>query len=101
MVVFLAAITVALLGYSAYKDLTIEAFPDPTDTSVQIITIYPGQPAEEVERRGSIPLEPGLNGGPGTIHQRSIPLFGLSVVTMTFEDGVDILDARQQIFERM
>ena len=99
--VFLAAITVLLLGYSSYRDLTIEAFPDPTDTSVQIITIYPGQPAEEVERRVSIPLERALNGVPGTIHQRSISLFGLSVVTMTFEDGVDILDARQQIFEHM
>ena len=101
MVVFLAAIVIALLGYSAFKDLTIEAFPDPTDTSVQVITIYPGQPAEEVERRVSIPLERALNGVPGMIHQRSISLFGLSVVTMTFEDGVDILDARQQIFEHM
>ncbi len=101
MLVFIAAITIAILGYSAFKDLTIEAFPDPTDTSVQVITIYPGQPAEEVERRVSIPLERAFNGVPGTIHQRSISLFGLSVVTMTFEDGVDILNARQQIFERM
>ena len=101
MLVFIAAITIAFLGYSAYKDLTIEAFPDPTDTSVQVITIYPGQPAEEVERRISIPLERALNGVPGTIHQRSISLFGLSVVTMTFEDGVDVLEARQQMFERL
>jgi cobalt-zinc-cadmium resistance protein CzcA len=101
MLVFIAAVTVAFLGYSAYKDLTIEAFPDPTDTSVQVITIYPGQPAEEVERRVSIPLERALNGVPGMIHQRSISLFGLSVVTMTFEDGVDVLQARQQMSERM
>ncbi len=101
MLVFIAAITIGVMGYSAFKDLTIEAFPDPTDTSVQVITIYPGQPAEEVERRISIPLERALNGVPGTIHQRSISLFGLSVLTMTFEDGVDILEARQQMFERM
>jgi cobalt-zinc-cadmium resistance protein CzcA len=101
LIVFLGAFALLALGYSAYSDLTIEAFPDPTDTSVQVITIYPGQPAEEVERRISIPLERALNGVPGTIHQRSISLFGLSVVTMTFEDNVDILDARQQIFERM
>jgi cobalt-zinc-cadmium resistance protein CzcA len=101
MLVFIGAVTVAFLGYSAYKDLTIEAFPDPTDTSVQVITIYPGQPAEEVERRVSIPLERALNGVPGMIHQRSISLFGLSVVTMTFEDGVDVLQARQQMMERM
>ncbi|HTR52045.1 MAG TPA: efflux RND transporter permease subunit [Kofleriaceae bacterium] len=101
MLVFVGALTLAAMGYSAYKDLTIEAFPDPTDTSVQVITLYPGQPAEEVERRVSIPLERALNGVPGTIHQRSISLFGLSVVTMTFEDGIDILDARQQMFERL
>lgn len=101
MLVFIAAITIAIMGYSAYKDLTIEAFPDPTDTSVQVITIYPGQPAEEVERRVSIPLERALNGVPGMIHQRSISLFGLSIVTMTFEDGIDVLQARQQMMERM
>ena len=101
MVAFVAAIAVVAFGYTAYKDLTIEAFPDPTDTSVQVITIYPGQPAEEVERRISIPLERTLNGVPGTIHQRSISLFGLSIVTLTFEDNVDVLQARQQIVERM
>src|ERR1700743_3185744 len=94
-------IAVAIIAHSPFSHLTSEAFPDPTDTQVQIITIYPGQPAEEVERRISIPLERALNGVPGTIHQRSISLFGLSVVTMTFEDGVDVLSARQQIFERM
>ena len=101
MMVFIAAIAVLAFGYTAYQDLTIEAFPDPTDTSVQVITIYPGQPAEEVERRISIPLERALNGVPGTIHQRSISLFGLSIVTLTFEDTVDVLAARQQIVERM
>src|SRR5579862_7105114 len=101
MLVFIGAVTIAAMGYSSYKDLTIEAFPDPTDTSVQVITLYPGQPAEEVERRISIPLERALNGVPGTIHQRSISLFGLSVITMTFEDGVDALQARQQMNERM
>ena len=101
MVVFVAAIAIIAFGYTAYQDLTIEAFPDPTDTSVQVITIYAGQPAEEVERRISIPLERALNGVPGTIHQRSISLFGLSIVTLTFEDSVDVLQARQQIVERM
>ena len=101
LAVFVFIGTLALLGWSAYRDLTIEAFPDPTDTSVQIITLYPGQPAEEVERRISIPLERAENGVPGTIHQRSVSLFGLSVVTMTFEDGIDVLQARQQITERI
>ena len=101
LVVFVGALTLALAGWYAYQNLTIEAFPDPTDTQVQIITLYPGQPAEEVERRISIPLERALNGVPGTIRQRSISLFGLSLVTLTFEDGVDVLAARQQIMERI
>jgi cobalt-zinc-cadmium resistance protein CzcA len=101
LVVIIAALAFAVGGYYAYKNLTIEAFPDPTDTQVQIIALYPGQPAEEVERRISIPLERALNGVPGTIRQRSISLFGLSLVTLTFEDGIDVMQARQQITERI
>jgi cobalt-zinc-cadmium resistance protein CzcA len=101
LVVFILAIATAAVGWYAYKNLTIEAFPDPTDTQVQVITIYPGQPSEEVERRVSIPLERALNGVPGLFRLRSISLFGLSLVTLTFEDGIDPLIARQQIVERI
>ncbi|HEY4176096.1 MAG TPA: efflux RND transporter permease subunit [Kofleriaceae bacterium] len=99
--VFIMAIALAAAGWFAYKNLTIEAFPDPTDTQVQIITNYNGQPTEEMERRVSIPLERALNGVPGLYRLRSISLFGLSLVTLTFEDGVDPLIARQQIMERI
>ncbi|HSD91025.1 MAG TPA: efflux RND transporter permease subunit, partial [Kofleriaceae bacterium] len=99
--VFIMAIALGCAGWYAYSNLTIEAFPDPTDTQVQIITIYPGQPTEEIERRVSIPLERALNGTPGLYRLRSISLFGLSLVTLTFEDGVDPLVARQQIMERI
>ena len=101
LAVIALAIVVAVVGYKAFSDLTIEAFPDPTDAQVQIITLYPGQPSEEVERRVSIPLERALNGVPGTIRQRSISLFGLSLVTLTFAEGVDTLVARQQVIERI
>jgi CzcA family heavy metal efflux pump len=101
LLVFIMAIAVACGGYYAYSNLTIEAFPDPTDTQVQLITIYNGQPSEEVERRVSIPLERALNGVPGLYRLRSISLFGLSQLTLTFEDGVDPLIARQQINERI
>jgi cobalt-zinc-cadmium resistance protein CzcA len=101
----LAAFVLAavLLGWGlyAYKNLTIEAFPDPTDTQVQVITLFPGQPTEEVERRVSLPLERALNGTPKLSRLRSISLFGLSFVTMTFEDGTEPLLARQQVVERM
>ncbi|HEY4058254.1 MAG TPA: efflux RND transporter permease subunit, partial [Kofleriaceae bacterium] len=97
----LAAITLLVVGFFAFRDLTIEAFPDPTDTQVQIITTYAGQPAEEIERKVSIPIERALNGVPGTIRQRSVSLFGLSVVTLTFDDATNPLEARQQIMERL
>src|SRR5215475_1778891 len=95
------AFVLAGWGFYAYSNLTIEAFPDPTDTQVQIITQFPGQPTEEVERRVSLPLERALNGVPGLFRLRSISLLGLSLVTLTFEDGVDPLIARQQIMERI
>ena len=101
LLVFILAVFVAAAGYYSYSNLTIEAFPDPTDTQVQVITIYAGQPSEEVERRVSIPLERALNGVPGLFRLRSISLFGLSLVTLTFEDGVEPLVARQQIMERI
>ncbi|HYP87919.1 MAG TPA: efflux RND transporter permease subunit, partial [Polyangiaceae bacterium] len=97
---FLLALVMGALGIYAYKNLTIEAFPDPTDAQVQLITLFPGQPAEEVERRVSLPLERALNGTPGLAQLRSISLFGLSFVTMTFDDGVDVARARQQTIER-
>src|SRR3954467_7747610 len=98
---FLLAAVIGAAGYYSYSHLTVEAFPDPTDTQVQVITTYNGQPSEEVERRVSIPLERALNGVPGLYRLRSISLFGLSLVTLTFEDGVEPLVARQQIMERI
>src|SRR4029077_16882414 len=88
-------------GLFAFKNLTIEAFPDPTDTQVQVITLFSGQPTEEVERRVSLPLERALNGSPGIFRLRSISRFGPSVGTLTFDDTVDALRARQQVVERL
>src|SRR5947199_8547993 len=98
---FVFAVTLGVLGFFAFRDLTVEAFPDPTDTQVQVITLFSGQPTEEVERRVSIPLERVLNGVPGLFRLRSISLFGLSFVTLTFEDGIEPLLARQQVLERL
>ena len=99
-VVFASAV-VAVLGYVSFKDLTIEAFPDPTDTQVTVITLFDGQPAEEVERQIGLPLERALNGVPGMTRLRNLSMFGLSQVTLTFGDGVDGLWARQQVLERL
>src|ERR1043165_3869332 len=98
---FVLAAVLGGWGYYAFKHLTIEAFPDPTDTQVQVISLFPGQPTEEVERRVSLPLERALNGAPGLVRLRSISLFGLSFVTMTFDDAADPIVARHTVTERM
>ncbi len=92
---------VAVWGLYAFSGLTIEAFPDPTDTQVNIITLNSGQPAEEMERQVSVPIERVVNGMPGLARVRAINLFGLSFVTLTFRDGTDVLVARQQTMERL
>src|SRR5258708_38256561 len=98
---FVFAVLLAVVGYFSYRDLTIEAFPDPTDTQVQVISRFPGAPTEEIERRVSIPIERALNGTPGLFRLRSISLFGLSFVTLTFEDGVELTSARQRVLEKI
>ncbi len=86
------AIVVALLigficiGVDAFRELPVEAYPDVTNVSVQIITLFPGHAAEEVERLVTIPLENVMNGIPKRVSMRSISLFGLSQITLVFED---------------
>src|SRR5438445_10500057 len=84
-----------------FTKLKIEAFPDVTNVQVMVISLYPGQAAEEVERKVTIPVERTLVGVPRVLVQRSITSFGLSQVIVTFEDGVDIYFARQQVAERL
>ncbi|MBI3786335.1 MAG: efflux RND transporter permease subunit, partial [Deltaproteobacteria bacterium] len=95
------SLVVAVAGLTAFRGLTIEAFPDPTDTQVNVITLFSGQPTEEVERQIGLPIERALNGTPGLMRLRNLSLFGLSYVTLTFEDGVDALFARSQVLERL
>ena len=66
-----------------------------------MITLYPGQAAEEIEKQVTIPVERALTGTPRVLIQRSITSFGLSQVILTFEDDVDIYWARQQVSERL
>lgn len=99
-VVFFAGV-VLILGVVSFQQLTIEAFPDPTDTQVNVITLFDGQPTEEVERQIGLPLERALNGTPNMTRLRNLSMFGLSMVTLTFRDGTDGLWARQQVLERL
>lgn len=91
----------AVLGVYSLARLKIEAFPDVTNVQVMVISLYPGQAAEEVEKQVTIPLERALFGVPRVLVQRSITSFGLSQVILTFEDDVDIYFARQQVAERL
>src|SRR3954463_10660391 len=91
----------ALFGTYILGKLKIEAFPDVTNVQVMVITLYPGQAAEEIEKQVTIPVERALVGLPNVLVQRSITSFGLSQVIVTFEDGVDIYFARQQVAERL
>src|SRR5438874_13010992 len=99
--VLFVSLVVAFWGWVSFKDLTIEAFPDPTDTQVNVITLFNGQPTEEVERQIGLPLERALNGTPGLSRLRNLSMFGLSYVTLTFNEGADGLAARAQVLERL
>src|SRR3954471_12932216 len=90
-----------LFGIHTFSKLKIEAFPDVTNVQVMVISLYPGQAAEEIEKQVTIPVERALVGLPNVLVQRSITSFGLSQVIVTFEDGVDIYFARQQVAERL
>lgn len=99
--VLLFTVIVFCWGLYALTGLTIEAFPDPSDTQVNVITRHEGQSPEEIERQISIPIERAANGIPGLARTRSINLLGLSYVTLTFRDGIDVLQARAQTLERL
>lgn len=94
-------VVIALLGAHAYLETPIEAYPDVTNTQVTVITLMPGYAPEEVERQVTIPLERSLNGTPGMMQMRSQSLFGLSLITLTFNDGVDSFHSRTLITERL
>ncbi len=84
-------------GALAFKALPIEAYPDVADTWVQVITQWPGHAAEEVERQITVPIEIQLNGVPGHTHLRSLSEFGLSVVTVLFDEKTTPFVARQNV----
>ena len=83
-------------GVNAFRHLPVEAYPDVTNISVQVITLFPGHAAEEVERLVTIPIENQMNGIPKRTSIRSISLFGLSQVTITFEDDANVDFVRNQ-----
>jgi cobalt-zinc-cadmium resistance protein CzcA len=100
---FVILITCLLIGAGSWalKRLPVDAYPDLSPPLVEIITQWPGHAAEEVERLITVPAERGMTGIPKTTNIRSISLYGLSDVVLTFENNTDSYFARQEVFNRL
>ncbi len=96
-IVLIATLAMVILGIYYYQRLPIDAVPDITNVQVQINTEAPGYSPLEVEQRITFPIETAMTGIPNLLETRSISRYGLSQVTVIFEDGTDIHFARQLI----
>lgn len=96
-------LTVVLIGVGArsLNRLPVDAYPDLSPPMVEVITQWPGHATEEIERLITVPAEREMNGLPRLTTSRSISLYGLSDVILTFENGTDDYFARQQVFNRL
>ncbi len=101
LIVYFSVALIAALGFYAFTQLPIEAYPDLVNTEVQIISQWQGRSAEEMEKFVTIPIETEMNGIPHLQSLRSISLFGLSVLTLTFDEGADDFFARSQVIEKL
>lgn len=101
LVVILAWAGIAIAGVVAFRRLPMDAFPDTTPVQVQINTVAPALSPLEIERQATALVEQAIGGLPGLSEVRSLSRFGLSQVTVTFEDGTDIWLARQVVGERL
>jgi cobalt-zinc-cadmium resistance protein CzcA len=100
LVVFVSLLVVGF-GVYAYLKLPIDAFPDVTNIQVDVVSYANGLSAVEIERSVTYPIEMSMRGLPKVKQMRSVTKFGLSLVTIVFEDNVDIYFARQLVFERL
>ena len=90
-----------LVGIWSLKRLPVDAYPDVSSPGVELTAQWPGHAAEEVERLITVPIETEMNGLPNLVVTRSVSLYGLSNIRMTFTDATDLYFARQQVFERL
>ncbi len=99
ILLFIAALVGA--GIYSMRQLAVDAVPDITNNQVQVVTTSPSLAAEEVERFITYPLEMAMGHIPGVTEVRSISRFGLSVITVVFEDDIPVLDTRQYVQEQI
>ena len=98
---FAVFVILGVVGWFCWRALSIDAYPDIADTTVQIVTQVPGLAAEEIEQQITIPIERAVSGIPSMKVMRSKNTFGLSTVIVVFDDGVDDYWARQLIQARL
>jgi cobalt-zinc-cadmium resistance protein CzcA len=98
-----ALLTLILIGTGVWslQRLPVDAYPDLSSPMVELITQWPGHTSEEVERQITVPSEIEMNGLPGATVTRSISLYGLSNLVITYKDGTDRNAARQEVFNRL
>src|SRR6202162_818424 len=100
-VVLMFALLVVVAGAISFRRMPVDAYPDLSPPMVELITQWPGHAAEEVERLATLPLELAMNGSPHLAVMRSISLYGLSDIRLTFDESTDPYFARQEVFQRI
>jgi cobalt-zinc-cadmium resistance protein CzcA len=99
--VLVITLLMIVAGAESFRRMPVDAYPDLSPPMVELITQWPGHAAEEVERLTTLPLELAMNGTPNLKFMRSISLYGLSDVRLTFDESVDSYFARQLVFQRL
>ncbi len=101
LVVLLLAVALAAIGVYSFLHINVEAYPDPAPPTVEVVALFPGASAEEVERQVTIPLEVTLAGMPGLHAMNTKTVFGLSDIKMLFDYGFEYKEARQETINRL
>jgi heavy metal efflux system protein len=101
LLVWVLTLGLIVYGYFSWTQMTVEAYPDISDVTVQVTTQVPGLAAEEIEQQVTTPLERALSNTPGLVTIRSSSTFALSLITLVFKDGTDDYFARQRVNERI
>src|ERR1700719_3172437 len=99
--VLMLVLLVSIAGALSFQRMPVDAYPDLSPPIVEVITQWPGRASEEIERLITVPVEKEMNGIPQMTTIRSISLYGLSDVILTFRNGTDNYFARQQAFNRL
>jgi cobalt-zinc-cadmium resistance protein CzcA len=101
LLILLMVVFIVAGGAISFHHMPVDAYPDLSPPMVEIITQWPGHAAEEIERLVTVPTEVEMNGVPKMSVMRSISLYGLSDVILTFNEGTDDYFARQEVFQRL